>query len=356
MARKVLLLHGCYGYLEVSIAPSAPFLTMPMVVAQKKDARNNYYGWEALMKDETWTHTWLQSEPSHHHLLREFFSEVFQCHDVLNAGFKCQEIVIVLPQYLGPLGHISYYYKYIERITPLAFPIQNVYHASEVFLSSVTREYLGSRYSMNICGDFTAINCCEDEIAFHTFNMFTKVGFYAIVNLFIKLLSEKGYNLTELKDRIFCHKLIMDYCYVALDFEKELERIENLDGPLHEVEMKDGTVLELGKECIVATEVLFNPRLAGMDVDGIMSLFRKKLPDLRPFPPALLKETGFTLILAGSFTPVVKGLRERIQLELEKRNDSFVSDPGNFFLSNIGEDALHCSSYPFADPLYHRGF
>eukprot|EP00510_Aplanochytrium_minuta_P001073 CAMPEP_0184020986 /NCGR_PEP_ID=MMETSP0954-20121128/9661_1 /TAXON_ID=627963 /ORGANISM="Aplanochytrium sp, Strain PBS07" /LENGTH=182 /DNA_ID=CAMNT_0026302923 /DNA_START=381 /DNA_END=929 /DNA_ORIENTATION=- len=159
--------------------------------------------------------------------------------------------------------------------------------------------------------------------------VYVKVGFDTVVNLFIKLLCEKGYNFTTAQDRLFCQKLVMDYCYVALDFEKELERIDNLDGPLHEITLEDGTVLELGKECIIAPEVLFNPGLVGMDEKSIMSLFQQYEFMAQPaFPP---------LILVGGCAPALNGLGERIQLELQRMKKNSV-DPINILKSNIHED------------------
>jgi len=72
---------------------------------------------------------------------------------------------------------------------------------------------------------------------------YIKVGFDSIVNLFMKLLSEKGYNFTDTRDRLFCRKLVMGICYVSLDVEKELERIENFDVPVHKIVTNEARVL-----------------------------------------------------------------------------------------------------------------
>jgi len=188
---------------------------------------------------------------------------------------------------------------------------------------------------LNIATEFTCIRRSESELGYFSANSFIKIGIDSIVNLFIKLLCEKGYDFTSSENRLLCQSLVMEYCYVATDFEKELERIQNLDEPLHEVEMEDGTVLELGKECIIAPEVLFNPGLVGMDEANVMSLFERE--DFRSC------SRNIPLILTGRFCPHLKGFRERIQHELESANVRFAEKPINFVDSNIGEDILRFS-------------
>mmetsp|Transcript_14651 Transcript_14651/g.17113 ORF Transcript_14651/g.17113 Transcript_14651/m.17113 type:complete len:155 (+) Transcript_14651:720-1184(+) len=148
------------------------------------------------------------------------------------------------------------------------------------------------------------------------------------------MLCKKGYKFTTLKDRLFCHKLVMDYCYVALDFEKELERIESLGVPLHEIVMEDGCVLELDKECIMATEILFNPRLVGLDEDDIISLFLAQgIMDVSGEAP---------FMLTGRCASGLKGLVERIHRELEPFNRGFIEYPRKIIQVNIREDAVRC--------------
>eukprot|EP00510_Aplanochytrium_minuta_P000229 CAMPEP_0184019594 /NCGR_PEP_ID=MMETSP0954-20121128/8840_1 /TAXON_ID=627963 /ORGANISM="Aplanochytrium sp, Strain PBS07" /LENGTH=198 /DNA_ID=CAMNT_0026301281 /DNA_START=459 /DNA_END=1052 /DNA_ORIENTATION=- len=187
----------------------------------------------------------------------------------------------------------------------------------------------GRSYSFNISGNFTMLGIYDEMRKSFARVKYVKVGFDTIVDHFIKLLCEKGYNITDTRDRLFCHKLVMDYCYVALDFDKELERIEKLDGPLHEITLEDGSILELGKECIMATEVLFKPGLVGMDEESIMSLFKKQGYLLSP------------LVFAGGCASDLKGLGERLQLELQAMTKNLFDDPFTIVKTNLRQDATH---------------
>jgi len=218
-----------------------------------------------------------------------------------------------------------------------------IYAVSEDRLT-IERHKPDLAFSLNISGDFSSSRAYNSLRIHYESRSYMEVGFDTIVNLFIKLLCEKGYDFTAQRYRIFCQKLVLDYCYVALDFEKELERIENLDGPLHEITLEDGTVLELGKECIIATEVLFNPGLVGLDQDNIISLIQYACPHLLD---------SFPLFLSGGFAPALKGLGERIQLELEGINTDFIEKPIKIIKSNLREDAMHYSRFRASREVSH---
>jgi len=312
---RTLFLYGELGNLKICILPEEPFLTIPMVSAHK-EGEELVFGNKALEKDESWQLVWLRDwKDTRDH--SAFLLYLFQQPVVHKALGKCNRLVTTVPSILP---HI-----------PTLPSDSRKYQVTEKHLSVVGRQELGIRYAFNILGDTSNAWLGKHTDGFFSRSRSVKVGFDTIVNLFIKLLCEKGYAFTAPKDWLLCERLVMDYCYVALDFEKELIRIENLDDPLHEVVMEDGTVLQLGKECIMAPEVLFNPGIVGIDEYSIMALFHLEVYLLPHFP---------SVILCGGCAPTLKGLGARIQRELETIDEKYVDNPINIIKTNIREDAL----------------
>jgi len=330
---KVLVVYVELSILKVSVSLRKPLYTVPMVTASKH-GEENVFGNDALEKDESWQLAWLHGGDAQPELHKDLFRFVFKQTKVQKALGKCKSIVIPYQCILGEAGEglMVYSRNIIYSIGKLSL---RPYCTGEDRLSLVGRHKLGLRFSFNISGNITSIWSCDQFEGIPVYPGFIRVGFETILNLFIKLLCEKGYDFTAQRDRLFCEKLVMDYCYVALDFEKELERIENLDGPLHEVKLEDGTVLELGKECIVATEILFNPRLVGMDEKSIMSLFQRQ---------NIIPSYGcVNVIFSGGCAPALKGLGERIQRELETMDDKYIVTPVNIIKTDVREDAIRFS-------------
>jgi len=328
-----LFLYEELSVLKVCIPPAVPFYTIPMVAASNEE-QEVVFGDAALEKGEDWQLTWLRGGIRHEELYNALFRFVFHQPEVTKAAKNCLKILVGVPYVLVTwtkyLGVEYIYYKHSHAY--LSGTSLETLTCTEDRLSTFRRDRRGTRYSLNISGEFTILWRLEDRRTMFTESKYTKVGFDTIVNLFMKLLCEKGYNFTDTRDRLFCHKLVMDYCYVALDFDKELERIEKLDGPLHEITLEDGSILELGKECIMATEVLFNPGLVGMDKDNIMSLFQHgEFTSLLRAPP---------LILSGGCASGLKGLGERILEELKTVHEKFIRTPYQIMKSNVREDAI----------------
>jgi len=325
----LLLMYLEQGVVKVCVPPGDFFLIIPLVIASRQ-GKPSVFGNEALAKDESWELTWLKRGSTQKELFRALFEFVVQQPVVLKNAENCRELLLAFEPVLVPSSSDTE--GYLETLSAFSifynFPIKSRSRSID-YLSLFERGEIGVRYGLHVAGDYTRLRRCRNVNAFSQYRNYVKVGFDTIVNLFIKLLCEKGYDFTATKDRLFCQRLVMDYCYVALDFEKELERIENLDGPLHEITLEDGTVLELGKECIIAPEVLFHPGLVGIDEAGIMSLFQK-------YDVAVL--SALPLILSGGCAIGLNGLSERIQREIV--NDENIDLKLEITKSNIQEDSV----------------
>jgi len=313
---RTLFLYGELGNLKICILPEEPFLTIPMVSAHK-EGEELVFGNKALEKDESWQLVWLRNAYTQSKLFEPFLLFVFSRTKMEEAIGKCSII-------FGTFKYVFSAWKVPRSMKGLLISVDR--------LSVAARNEFDIRYSLNIYADSSGMRCSNRDDGYPYHCSGCKVGFDTIVNLFMKLLCEKGYNFTGQRDRLFCQKLVMDYCYVALDFEKELAEIEDMEAPLHEITMEDGTILELGKECIIAPEVLFNPGLVGMDNRSCMSLFQKIGYVSLPHSPPL--------ILTGGCASALNGLGERIQRELEAMDEKYIDEPVQFIKANVREDAL----------------
>ena len=166
-------------------------------------------------------------------------------------------------------------------------------------------------FTLNLTGDFTNLVFGQNIRGY-----VAGPGFDNIVNSFIKMLCLKGYDLTDSEGQLFCRELVSKYCYVALDLDSEIELVEKNGGVLHEIVSPKGTTIELGKECFLAPECLFDPGLVGLPGPGVGVWFHDV--------SALLNEGDeIPVLLCGYFNDGLVGFGERLHSEIAK---SFGSD------------------------------
>mmetsp|Transcript_14568 Transcript_14568/g.17005 ORF Transcript_14568/g.17005 Transcript_14568/m.17005 type:complete len:368 (-) Transcript_14568:2335-3438(-) len=134
-------------------------------------------------------------------------------------------------------------------------------------------------------------------------------GFDDIVNYFIKLLCMKGYDLTDTEGQAFCRELVLKYCYVALDLESEMKWLKENGEVLHEIIAPTGMTIELGKECFLAPECLFDPGLVGLNNGGVAACFHE-------VSESLTEEGEIPVLLCGYFMDGLAGFEERLQRDV----------------------------------------
>ncbi|OMJ71919.1 hypothetical protein SteCoe_29756 [Stentor coeruleus] len=81
------------------------------------------------------------------------------------------------------------------------------------------------------------------------------------------LLYSSGNRLVSSSDFEICRDIKEKVCYVASDYNEELGKSS------HEIlmnyQLPDGSVISVGQERFKAPEIMFNPTVAGLDVDGV---------------------------------------------------------------------------------------
>lgn len=263
-----ILVHITEGKAIVRLtkAPPENWVSFPAAFAVTEEGKQVFFE-EAFALKETTGNEFFEfvgnflGECSTEHF-NSFFEAIFRRKDVLNVVGSLDKELVVCSTFFSVMGN--------GRKNLACRSINVPYNPEEIFTFSEEELYVESVGFF----DGLILNLVPDVLNFCLKGSLRLAhvgpGFNDILNFFIKLLCLKGYDFTDSEGQEFCRQLVLKYCYVALDLDKEREFLESKDGVLFIVETPDGVEIELGEECFLAPEILFQPALIGMEGNGVV--------------------------------------------------------------------------------------
>lgn len=155
-------------------------------------------------------------------------------------------------------------------------------------------------------------NLCKNQLS--RFN----VGGHDITGFLMKISCERGYSWSTTAERELIRDVKESICYVALDYEQEM----NIDVSLLEKSFRSpDRVLTYGNERFRSSEILFQPKLTGYEFEGIHSIVNTAIMKI---DVNVRKNLYSNIILAGG-TTLLPGLADRLKKEIQKLSSDVIN-------------------------------